>query len=349
MSLFEHHEFDQHKEVVFCNDEKSGLKAIIAVHNTNLGPSLGGCRMYPYASSDEALTDVLRLSKGMTYKAAMANLKQGGGKAVIIGDPRKVKNKEMFEALGDFVQKLGGDYVTAEDSGVSVSDLQATAERTEFVAGIKAKFTYDGSPADGNPAPGTAYGVFVGLKASVEYALKRDLSGVKVAIQGLGHVGYRLAKHLHEAGAELFVTDIFPEQLEKAKEEFGATVVGPDEIFGLDVDVFAPCALGAIINADTLPQIKAKVIAGAANNQLAHEEVGIEVRQKGILYAPDYVINAGGIIDIYHQTQDGTPDDLKQHLEAIGDTLVEIYARADETNEATNFVANKIAEERIGL
>lgn len=349
MSLFEHHEFDQHKEVVFCNDEKSGLKAIIAVHNTNLGPSLGGCRMYPYASSDEALTDVLRLSKGMTYKAAMANLKQGGGKAVIIGDPRKVKNKEMFEALGDFVQKLGGDYVTAEDSGVSVSDLQATAERTEFVAGIKAKFTYDGSPADGNPAPGTAYGVFVGLKASVEYALKRDLSGVKVAIQGLGHVGYRLAKHLHEDGAELFVTDIFPEQLEKAKEEFGATVVGPDEIFGLDVDVFAPCALGAIINADTLPQIKAKVIAGAANNQLAHEEVGIEVRQKGILYAPDYVINAGGIIDIYHQTQDGTPDDLKQHLEAIGDTLVEIYARADETNEATNFVANKIAEERIGL
>lgn len=349
MSLFEHHEFDKHKEVVFCNDEKSGLKAIIAVHNTNLGPSLGGCRMFPYASSEEALTDVLRLSKGMTYKAAMANLKQGGGKAVIIGDPRATKSKAMFEALGDFVQKLGGDYITAEDSGVSVSDLQTTAERTEFVAGIKAKFTYDGSPADGNPAPGTAYGVFVGLKKSVEYALKRDLKGIKVAIQGLGHVGYRLAKHLHECGAELYVTDIFPEQLEKAEKELGATVVAPDEIFGLDVDVFAPCALGAIINSDTLPQIKAKVIAGAANNQLAHEELGVELRNKGILYAPDYVINAGGIIDIYHQTQDGTPDDLKQHLESIGDTLTEIYARADETNEATNLVANKIAEERIGL
>ncbi|MCY7295962.1 Leu/Phe/Val dehydrogenase [Alteromonas sp. a30] len=348
MSLFEHHEFDQHKEVVFCNDEKSGLKAIIAVHNTNLGPSLGGCRMFPYASSEEALTDVLRLSKGMTYKAAMANLKQGGGKAVIIGDPRSDKSKEMFEVLGEFVQKLGGDYITAEDSGISVSDLQITAQKTEYVSGIKAKFTYDGSPADGNPAPGTAYGVFVGLKASVQYGLNRDLQGVKVAIQGLGHVGYRLARHLHEAGAELFVTDIYPEQLEKAQQEFGATIVEPQDIFGLDVDVFAPCALGAIINATTLPQIKAKVIAGAANNQLANESFGQALRKQGILYAPDYVINAGGIIDIYHQTQDGTPAELKAHLDAIGDTLVEVYRRADEADEATNIIANTIAEERFG-
>ena len=347
MSLFEHHEFDNHKEVVFCNDEKSGLRAIIAVHNTNLGASLGGCRMFPYSSSEEALTDVLRLSKGMTYKAAMANLNQGGGKAVIIGDPRTHKSRDMFLALGDFIEKLGGDYITAEDSGVAVSDLHATAERTQYVSGIKAKFTYDGSPADGNPAPGTAYGVFVGLKASVEYALKSSLDGVKVAIQGLGHVGYRLAKHLHDSGAQLYVTDIFPEQLERAQKELGATVVQPDEIFGLDVDVFAPCALGAIINKDTIGQLKAKVIAGAANNQLAVEDLGMELRKKGICYAPDYVINAGGIIDIYHQSQDGTPDDLRSHIETIGETLQEIYVRAEETNQANNLVANTIAEERF--
>ncbi len=347
MSLFEHHEFDQHKEVVFCNDEKSGLKAIIAVHNTNLGPSLGGCRMFPYANSDEALTDVLRLSKGMTYKAAMANLKQGGGKAVILGDPRTQKSREMFLALGDFIEKLGGDYITAEDSGVSVSDLYETAKRTDHVSGIKAKFTYDGSPADGNPAPGTAYGVFVGLKTTVKHAFNTDLSGLKVAIQGLGHVGYRLAKHLKDAGAELFVTDIFPEQLVKAESELGATIVKPDDIFGLDVDVFAPCALGAIINEKTLPLIKAKVIAGASNNQLAHEKLGLKLRNKGILYAPDYVINAGGIIDIYHQTQDGSSDDLRAHLDLIGDTLSEIYTRAEELGQATNIVANKIAEERF--
>lgn len=347
MSLFEHHEFDNHKEVVFCNDEKSGLKAIIAVHNTNLGPSLGGCRMFPYANSGEALTDVLRLSKGMTYKAAMANLNQGGGKAVIIGDPRTQKSRDMFLALGEFIERLGGDYITAEDSGVAVSDLHATAERTQYVSGIKAKFTYDGSPADGNPAPGTAYGVFVGVKTTVEYALNSSLDGVKVAIQGLGHVGYRLAKHLRDAGAELYVTDIFPEQLEKAREELGATVVQPNDIYGLDVDVFAPCALGAILNDDTIPQIKAKVIAGAANNQLAREELGTVLRSKGICYAPDYVINAGGIIDIYHQTQDGTPDDLRKHLESIGDTLREIYIRADETDRANNLIANVIAEERF--
>lgn len=348
MSLFEHHEFDQHEAVLFCNDEKSGLRAIIAVHNTNLGPSLGGCRMFPYANSDEALTDVLRLSKGMTYKAAMANLKQGGGKAVIIGDPRADKSREMFLALGDFIEKLNGAYITAEDSGISVSDLRATAERTKHVSGVEAKFTYDGSPNDGNPAPGTAYGVFVGLKTTVEYALKSSLDGVKVAIQGLGHVGYRLAEHLHNAGATLYVTDVFPEQLEKAQERFGAHVVKPDEIYGLDVDVFAPCALGAAINENTISKIKARVIAGAANNQLAYESLGGQLRQQGIYYAPDYVINAGGIIDIYHQTQQGTPDDLRAHIEQIGDTLNEIYTRSDATDLATNIVANTIAEERFG-
>lgn len=347
MSVFEHLEFDHHENVVYCHDAKSGLKAIIAVHNTNLGPSLGGCRMYPYADSGEALTDVLRLSKGMTYKAAMANLPQGGGKAVIIGDPRKDKNHEMFLALGEAVNKLGGAYITAEDSGISVADLRISAQRTQYVSGIKAKFRYDGSPSDGNPASGTAYGVFVGVQASVKHRLNSDLRGVKVAIQGLGHVGYRLATLLHEAGAELYVTDIFPEQLEKAKTELGATVVAPDDIFALDVDVFAPCAMGATINERSIPQLKATVIAGAANNQLEKEELGLVLRKKNILYAPDYVINAGGIIDIYHQTQEGTPGDLKLHLEAIGETLSEIYTRTDEGDSSTNVISNQIAEERF--
>lgn len=348
MSLFEHHEFDQHEAVLFCNDEQSGLQAIIAVHNTNLGPSLGGCRMFPYSNSDEALTDVLRLSKGMTYKAAMAGLPQGGGKAVILGDPRMDKSRSMFLALGDFIDKLNGTYIAAEDSGITVTDMRTAAERTRHVSGVSAKFSYDGGVADGNPAPGTAYGVFIGLQATVGYALKSGLAGVKVAVQGLGHVGFRLLEHLFNAGAELYVTDVVPEQLEKARKQFGVHVVKPEDIFDLDVDVFAPCALGSVINENTLTKIRARVIAGAANNQLANEKLGSELRKRGIYYAPDYVINAGGIIDIYHQTQQGTPADLRAHIERIGTTLKEIYSRADTTERPTNIVANEIAQERFG-
>lgn len=349
MSIFEHPEFADHKQVTFCHDKKSGLSAIIAVHNTNLGPSLGGCRMWPYASSAEALNDVLRLSKGMTYKAAMANLKLGGGKSVIIGDPRKDKSREMMLALGGFIERLGGDYITAEDSGISIDDLNIVAEKTDYVSGIHANFKYDGSPADGNPAPSTAYGVFVGLKASVEHKFGSDLKGMKVAIQGLGHVGYRLAEHLTNAGAEIFVTDIYPEQLEKAKEKLNAIIVEPEQIYGLDVDVFAPCALGAIINQETLPQIKAKVIAGAANNQLATEEIGDALLEKDILYAPDYVINAGGVIDIYHQRMTSSAQAMREHIERIGDTLKEIYVRSEQEGRGANLVSNTIAEERFGL
>ncbi len=345
MSVFEHSEFDQHEQVAFCHDQASGLKAIIAVHNTNLGPSLGGCRMWPYASGEEALTDVLRLSKGMTYKAALAGLPQGGGKAVIIGDPRKDKSPELMEAMGKFVNTLGGKYITAEDSGISVTDLQKMAEFSDYISGTSGKFCFDGSPNDGNPAPGTAYGVFVGLKASVEYALNRDLKGVKVAIQGMGHVGYRLARHLHEQGAELFVADIFPEGPAKAAEEFGATVVTTDEILSLDVDVVAPCAMGAILTIDSVNSMKAKVVAGAANNQLATESVGELLREKGVLYAPDYVINAGGIIDIYHQQGDSTAERLRLHIEQIGQTLKDIYARSEAESLPTNLVANLMAEE----
>ncbi len=348
MSVFDHPEFDNHEHVAFYHDDEAGLSAIIAVHNTNLGPALGGCRMWPYINSSEALTDVLRLSKGMTYKAAMANLELGGGKSVIIGDPRKAKTPEMMRAMGRFVDSLGGKYFTAEDSGIAVSDLATMAEESDYIAGVKAHYHYNGEEADGNPAPSTAYGVFVGVRASVEYALKSDLKGVKVAIQGMGHVGYRLAKHLHEAGAQLFVTDIYPEGVEKAVAELGATAVAPEEIYSLDVDVIAPCAMGASINDETLPAIKARVIAGAANNQLAREEMGELLRERGILYAPDYVINAGGVIDIFHQRKESSSNEaMREHIEQIGTTLKAIYARAEEEATATNRIANTMAEERF--
>ncbi|WP_420935339.1 Glu/Leu/Phe/Val dehydrogenase dimerization domain-containing protein [Alteromonas sp. A081] len=348
MSVFDHSEFDNHEHVAFYHDEKAGLSAIIAVHNTNLGPALGGCRMWPYVNSSEALTDVLRLSKGMTYKAALANLALGGGKSVIIGDPRKAKTPEMMRAMGKFVDSLGGKYFTAEDSGIAVTDLQTMAEESDYIAGVSAKYHYAGEVPNGNPAPSTAYGVYVGLKASVEFGLKRSLDGVSVAIQGMGHVGYRLAKHLYEQGAKLYVADIFPEGIEKAEKEFGATVVAPENILSLDVDVLAPCALGAAINDQTLPDIKAKVIAGAANNQLAREEMGELLSKRGILYAPDYVINAGGVIDIFHQRMASSSNEaLRAHIEQIGDTLKEIYERADKENTATNRIANVIAEERF--
>ena len=304
--------------------------------------------MWSYHSDEDAVNDVLRLSKGMTYKAAMADLPQGGGKAVIIGDPRRQKTPQMMAAMGKFVDSLGGKYISAEDSGMSVIDLREMAKHSEYIAGVDAKYHVNGGIPDGNPAPSTAYGIFIGLQATVKYKLKRDLQGVKVAIQGLGHVGYRLAEHLHENGASLYVTDIYPESLDKAKKAFGAVVVSPDEIFALDVDVFAPCAMGAAINCHSVSQLKAKIIAGAANNQLADESYGSLLAEKGILYAPDYVINAGGIIDIYHQKQPSSAKAMRAHIEKIGDTLVEIYDRATELGLPTNIVANQIAEERFG-
>ena len=280
MSVFEHPEFDNHEHVAFYADAATGLKAIIAIHNTHLGPALGGCRMWPYLNSSEALTDVLRLSKGMTYKAAMANLQQGGGKAVIIGDPRKHKSPEFMQAMGRFVESLSGQYITAEDSGITVDDLKAVATQTEHVAGTFAQYNALGESPTGNPAPSTAYGVFVGLKQTVKHVLNSDLNGVKVAIQGMGHVGYRLAKQLHAEGAQLYVADIFPEGLARAQEELGATIVEPEEILSLPVDVLAPCAMGSSINDESLPDIRARIIAGAANNQLAREELGTVLHKK---------------------------------------------------------------------
>ena len=351
MSVYAHKEFDDHQKIAFFNDMQSGLRAIIAVHNTNLGPALGGCRMWPYGSEDEVLNDVLRLSRGMTYKSAIANLKLGGGKAVIIGDPRTEKNDALLYAMGDFIEGLGGRYITAEDSGTSVRDILKMGERTNYVSGVD-----KASDHGGDPSPSTAYGVFVSLREAVTYKLGRsNLKGLKVAIQGLGNVGYRLAEYLHEAGALLYVTDIVQASVDRAVRELGATAVTGDEIFGLDVDVFAPCALGAAINDKTIGQLKAGIIAGAANNQLATVDHGHQLHKKGILYTPDYVVNAGGIIDVYYQRKMSEPgysaqnyaSDLATKVEEIGDTLKEIFERSAAENIPTFMVADRVAEERF--
>ena len=347
MSVFDHKEFDQHENVAFINDAATGLRAIIAVHNTALGPSLGGCRMYPYANSAEALTDVLRLAKGMTYKAALANLPQGGGKSVIIADPRADKTPELMRKMGSFVDSLQGQYIVAEDSGIAVQDIKYMAENTEHAGGLSAHFNYLGEPADGNPSPATAYGVFVGMQAAVDFRLGKPLAEVTVALQGLGQVGYRLAEHLHEAGAKLIVADTYQPNVERACAELGAVAVDIADIHKVKADVFSPCAMGASINAVTIDEIQAVVIAGAANNQLATEALGADLQAKDILYAPDYVINAAGIIDLYHQSIKSSPEQLKAHIESIADTLSDIFKQSQANNEATNIVANLLAEAKF--
>jgi leucine dehydrogenase len=351
MSVYAHKEFDDHQQIAFFNDRQSGLRAIIAVHNTNLGPALGGCRMWPYSSEEDAINDVLRLSRGMTYKSAIANLKLGGGKAVIIGDPRTEKSDALLYAMGDFIEGLGGRYITAEDSGTSVTDILKMGERTSYVSGVDTA-----SDHGGDPSPSTAYGVFISLREAVTYKMQQpDLKGLKVAIQGLGNVGYRLAEYLHEAGALLYVTDIVQASVDRAVRELDAIAVTGDEIFSLDVDVFAPCALGAAINDKTIGQLKANIIAGAANNQLATVDHGHQLHQKGIFYTPDYVVNAGGIIDVYYQRKmlesgysaQNYATDLATKVEEIGTTLKEIFARSDAENVPTFMIADRVAEERF--
>ena len=347
MAVFSLSDFADHEQVVFVSDDKSGLKAIIAVHNSKLGPALGGCRMWPYASEDEAIRDVLRLSRGMTYKSAMANLKLGGGKSVIIGNPRTDKTPALLAAFARALEQLNGRYIAAEDSGTSVADMKFMTQFTQHVAGIHDKPSDEGTRS-GDPSPATAYGTFIGIQAAVKERLGRDsLDGLRVAVQGVGNVGYDLARQLKEAGAQLWVTDIHREPLVQAGRELGATVVAPDEIFGLDVDVFAPCALGAILNDATIPQLKAKIVAGAANNQLAEARHGVELMKRGIHYAPDYVINAGGIIDVYHERIGFERAALIRHIEGIRDNLMEVFERAREEERPTAEVADAIAEERF--
>ena len=348
MSVFSHPEFKNHEQVAFCCDPDSGLKAIVAIHNTNRGPALGGCRMWPYASDEEALRDVLRLSRGMTYKSAIANLDLGGGKSVIIGNPRTDKSEALLLAFGHFLEGLGGRYIAAEDSGTSVADMKTIGQATRHVAGVVEKEAGAGTTRSGDPSPATAYGTFVGIKAAVRERLGGDnLEGLKVAIQGVGNVGFRLGEYLRDAGAQLWVTDIYTDHVQRAVAELGATAVATDDIFGLDVDVLAPCALGAVINDNTLPQLRVKIIAGAANNQLAEERHGEELMQRGITYAPDYVINAGGIIDIFYEREGYDREKLLRHIDGIYDTLMEIFARSRADDVPTSLVADAIAEERI--
>jgi len=349
MSVFSLRDFADHEQVVFCSDDASGLKAIIAVHNSNLGPALGGCRMWHYASEDDAVRDVLRLSRGMTYKSALAGLQLGGGKSVIIGNPRTDKTPALLDAFARALNQLNGRYVAAEDSGTNVADMKYLAERTPHVAGIIDKPSHEAEGMrSGDPSPATAYGTFFGIRAAVKRKLGRDsLDGLRVAIQGVGNVGFDLARQLTDAGAQLWVADIHEENLVRAREELGARALAPEAIYAADVDVFAPCAMGAILNDETIPQLRASIVAGAANNQLAEVRHGSELMRRGILYAPDYVINAGGIIDIYHERIGFDRPALLRHLEGIHDTLLEIFERADKEARPTGEVADALAEERF--
>lgn len=343
MNVFSHPEFDQHEQIVFCHDPASGLRAIIAVHNTHRGAALGGCRMWPYVNEEEALRDALRLSRGMTYKSALADLPLGGGKAVIMGDPRRDKSRELLLALGDCIEKLSGRYITAEDSGTSVADMEVIGERTRFASGVARDAEHGG-----DPSPSTAYGTFVGLKAAVKHRLcSEDLRGLRVAVQGMGNVGFHLARYLRDAGAELYVADIHREQVDRAVAELGATAVAPELIHALDVDVFSPCAMGGVINDQTIGEITAPVIAGAANNQLATPAHGLRLHERDILYVPDYVLNAGGIIDIAYQHSGGDRLAMRQHIEGIAATLQEIFRRASAENRSTHLVADALAEARF--
>lgn len=345
MSVLEHPSFDNHEKVLFATDEVTGLKAIIGVHSTVSGPACGGCRMWSYPSSDAALQDVLRLSQGMSYKNIMADLPIGGGKSVIMKPSGSFDRRALFEAFGRAVESLNGEYISAEDVGVSPDDMMAARTATAHVVGLP-----EGKAASGDPSPVTAEGVFRGMKVCIERGLgKTDLSGVKIAIQGAaGHVGSYLAGHLAKAGAELFITDINQDGLERLKAEHGATIVGLDEIYDLDVDVFAPCALGAVINPDTIDRIKAKIIAGAANNQLSTREMGAEILKRGMIYAPDYVLNAGGIINVMGEIAgDFNPEWVKGKLVGLENTLAEILDQSDREGRPSNLIADEIARQRI--
>jgi len=339
VALFDLVDFDNHEQVVFCSDEETGLKAIIAVHSTKLGAAVGGCRLWNYASDEEALVDVLRLSRGMTYKNAMAGLSMGGGKSVIIGDAKKIKSEALFKAFGRALNGLGGRYVSAEDVNITTGDIAIANTETPYVTGTEGK--------SGNPAPFTALGTYLGVKAAVKHKLKRDdLDGLTVAVQGLGSVGFYLCEHLHKAGAKLIVTDINEEALSKAEAQFGAKVVGLNEIYDVECDIYAPCALGATINDATIDRIKAKIVAGCANNQLAEPKHDQALVERGILYTPDYVINAGGIINVSFE-EDYCLDKATRKVEEIYDTLLDVFQKADTQEKPTGQVADEIAREII--
>lgn len=333
-----------HEQVLFCQDEASGLKAIIAVHNTVLGPSLGGTRMWQYDSHDEALKDVLRLSRGMTYKSSLAGLNLGGGKAVIIGDSRTQKNEALFRRFGKFVDSLNGKYITAEDVGITTKDIEWASLETEHVAGLP---EYLGG--SGDPSPVTAYGVYVGMKAAAKKKYGSDsLSGKKVVVQGVGHVGEALVEFLVKEGAKVTVSDIFTDKIKDVQNKFNVDVVDPVFVYDADMDIYAPCALGATVNDETLDRMNCDIIAGAANNQLENEEKhGQAVMNKGILYAPDYLVNAGGIINCYWEVIGYNREAAMQQAEGIYETTLKILNISEKEGIPTYLAANRLAEERI--
>lgn len=343
MSVFEARDFDHHEEVAFFDDKPSGLKAVIAIHSTALGPACGGVRMYPYVDGDAALTDALRLARGMSYKNAIADLPLGGGKAVILGDPRIDKTEARLLAFADCVNRLGGRYITAMDVGMTPKDMPVIARRTGHVAG----FDQPGK-SGGDSAPSTALGVFVGLKAAVKHRLGADSTdGLSVAVQGLGKVGMDLAKRLRAEGANLVVSDVDEARLRAAVEMLEAKAVAPEEIVTAPCDVFSPNALGAILDDRTIPALHARVVAGAANNQLAGPEHGAMLEARDILYAPDYVINGGGIVCVAGQICDWSDTEIEARVLAIGGTLTAIFQRADSEGLPTALIADRMAEERI--
>ena len=343
MKIFSYMEQYDYEQLVFCQDEASGLKAIIAIHDTTLGPALGGTRMWTYESEEAAIEDALRLAKGMTYKNAAAGLNLGGGKTVIIGDPRKDKNEEMFRAFGRYIQGLNGRYITAEDVGTTVADMDLIHEETDYVTGISPAFG-----SSGNPSPVTAYGVYRGIKAAAKEAFGTDsLEGKTIAVQGIGNVAYNMCRHLHEEGANLIVTDINKEAVQRAVDEFGAKAVDINDIYGVECDIFAPCALGAIINDETIPQLKAKVIAGAANNQLKETRHGDAIHEMGIVYAPDYVINAGGVINVADELYGYNSERAMKKVEQVYNNVERVIEIAKRDNVPTYVAADRMAEERI--
>lgn len=336
--------FDNHEQIVFCHDKDTGLKAIIGIHNTVLGPALGGTRMWKYNNEWEALNDVLRLSRGMTYKSAISGLDLGGGKAVIIGDAKTDKNPELMQKFGEFVHSLSGKYITAEDVGMVTADMDTVRDVTPYVTGIS-----EARGGSGNPSPVTAYGVYMGMKAAAKYQFGSDnLAGKKILVQGIGHVGETLVSHLCQEGALVQMVDLSAQRLEEVSQKYGAQIFTGDDMYSADVDIYAPCALGATINDDTVYKIKAKVIAGAANNQLANENVhGPILQERGIVYAPDFLINAGGIINVYGEIAHYGKEEALRRTENIYNTTLEIFNYAVQHQMTPQKAAMAIAENRI--
>lgn len=339
MGIFD--SMQQHEELIFAHDESSGLRAIIGIHDTTLGPALGGCRVWPYKSEEEAVTDVLRLSRGMTYKAAISGLNLGGGKSVIIAKPEDC-SEAMFRALGRYIDGLHGRYITAEDVNTTVQYMDWVNSETNYVTGTS------NIASSGNPSIFTAYGVFLGIKAAVKHKLKKDdLKGVRIAVQGLGNVSRNLCGFLHKEGALLSVCDLSEERLEQAKKDWGASVVGLEEIYSVDCDVFSPNALGATINDNTISQLKASIVAGAANNQLHEARHGDELDKRGILYVPDYLINAGGLINVYTEIGGYSAKRSKMKVETLYNIMAELFVNSDKESVPTYKMADLMAECRI--